>query len=78
VVEGVASRVTDSATVERVAAAYAATGWPAEARDGAIVAPYSAPSAGPPPWDLWVVPPVTAFCLSTGEPSGAMRFEFER
>jgi Pyridoxamine 5'-phosphate oxidase len=76
VAEGMAVHVTDEATVEGIAALYAATGWPAEARGSTLVAPYSAPSAGPPPWDLWVMQPVTAFCVSTGEPQGAMRFQF--
>jgi general stress protein 26 len=76
VVEGTAARVTDEATLARLAERYAAQGWPATVSDGAITAPYSAPSAGPPPWDLYVVTPVTAFGVATAEPYGATRWRF--
>jgi pyridoxine/pyridoxamine 5'-phosphate oxidase len=76
VVEGTATRVTDEATVERLAKAYAAQGWPATARDGALTAEYSAPSAGPPPWDLYEMIPKTAFGVATKEPFGATRWRF--
>jgi pyridoxine/pyridoxamine 5'-phosphate oxidase len=78
VVEGTAAKVTAHATVERLAKRYAAQGWPASASDGAITAEYSAPSAGPPPWDLYAVMPVTAFGVATKEPFGAMRWRFDR
>jgi hypothetical protein len=42
--------------------------------DGAFTAPYSAPSAGPPPWNLYVVKPSVAFGVGLG---GAMRWRFE-
>lgn len=77
VVEGAASRVTDQATIQRLAELYAAQGWPASASEGAITAPYSAPSAGPGPWDLYVITPVVAFGVATAEPYGAMRWNFE-
>jgi pyridoxine/pyridoxamine 5'-phosphate oxidase len=76
VVEGTATRVTDEATLERLAKAYAAQGWPAAAKDGAITAEYSAPSAGPPPWDLYEMVPTTAFGVATKEPFGATRWRF--
>lgn len=76
VVEGKADRVTDQETLERIAAVYSEQGWPATVSNGAITAPYSAPSAGPPPWDLYEVTPVTAFLLSTSEPYGATRYRF--
>jgi len=75
-VEGTAVRVTDMATLTRLAARYAAQGWPASAIDGAITAEYSAPSAGPAPWDLYVVTPLTAFGVATAEPHGATRWRF--
>jgi hypothetical protein len=68
--------VTDVATLERLAKLYAAQGWPARASDGAITAEYSAPSAGRPPWELWVVMPVTAFGVASAEPFGATRWRF--
>ena len=75
-IEGTATRVTDEATLARLAELYALQGWPATVSDGAITAPYSAPSAGPPPWDLYVVAPVTAFGVATAEPYGATRWRF--
>ncbi|HEX2681274.1 MAG TPA: pyridoxamine 5'-phosphate oxidase family protein, partial [Candidatus Dormibacteraeota bacterium] len=58
VVEGMAAKVTEPKTLGRLANRYRDGGWPAEVRDGALVAPYSAPSAGPGPWDLYEVTPV--------------------
>lgn len=77
VVEGTTSRVTDQATLQRIAERYAAQGWPASASDDALTAAYSAPSAGPPPWNLYAFTPVTAFGVATAEPYGAMRWRFE-
>lgn len=76
VVEGSAEKVTDDATLYRLAKAYADQGWPVTVSDGAFTAPYSAPSAGPPPWDLNAVTPVTAFGVATAEPNGATRWRF--
>ena len=49
VIEGTAVKVTDDATLHRVAKVYAESGWPAVVKDGAFTYDYSAPSAGPPP-----------------------------
>jgi hypothetical protein len=49
IVEGEASRVTDPPTLAEAARRYRAGGWPAEVEDDALTAPFSAPSAGPPP-----------------------------
>jgi hypothetical protein len=76
VVEGSAAKVTDAATLQRLAERYAAQGWPATVKDGAFTAPYSAPSAGPPPWDLYVFTPKTAFGVAGAEPYGATRWRF--
>jgi hypothetical protein len=70
--------VTDAETLERLAKIYVAGGWPAEVRDGAFVAPFSAPSAGPPPWDLYEVTPVSATGVASSEPDGATRWLFDR
>lgn len=78
VVEGTAVKVTDPATLERLAKAYVASGWPADVRDGAFVAPYSAPSAGPPPWNLYEVTVDSATGVATAEPLGATRWRFDR
>ena len=77
VVEGSASKVTDAATLQRLAERYAAQGWPASVKDGAFTAPYSAPSAGPPPWDLYEFTPQTAFGVAGAEPYGATRWRFQ-
>ena len=76
VVEGTAARVTDAATLQRLAQRYVDQGWPARVSDGAFTAEYSAPSAGPPPWHLYVLAPGTAFGVATAEPSGATRWQF--
>lgn len=77
VIEGTAARVSDEATLVRLAERYSAQGWPATVKDGAFTAPYSAPSAGPPPWDLYVISPVTAFAVASAEPHGATRWRFD-
>ncbi len=76
VLEGEATRVTDAATLERLAAVYRDGGWPAQVEDDAFTAPYSAPSAGPPPWYLYRVVVHTAFGVAGTEPPGATRWRF--
>lgn len=78
VFEGVATRVTDRPTLERLAALYRDQGWPAEVEDDAFTAPYSAPSAGPPPWHLYRCKFHTATGVATEEPHGATRWQFGR
>ena len=77
IVEGAATKVTDGSTLQRLAELYDAQGWPATVKDGAFTAPYSAPSAGPPPWDLYEFTPTTAFGVATAEPYGATRLRFQ-
>lgn len=74
--EGTAARVTDAASLERIAALYRGIGWPAEVEGDAFTAPYSAPSAGPPPWHLYRFTVASAVGLRTVEPHGASRWEF--
>ncbi len=76
VVEGRAAKVTDQATLERLAQRYAAQGWPAHASDGALTAEFSAPSAGPPPWHLYAVTALVAFGVAGAKPYGATRWRF--
>ncbi|MGH8985910.1 MAG: hypothetical protein ACRDY6_18825 [Acidimicrobiia bacterium] len=76
VVEGKAAKVRDDATLQRAAEGYASHGWNPTVRDGAFYAEYSAPSAGPPPWDVYKVTPATAFGVGTAEPGGATRWRF--
>jgi len=77
VVEGTVVRVTDEPTLQRLAELYATQGWPARVGDGALTAEYSAPSAGPPPWDLYAVTPSTAIGVASAEPYGATRWRFQ-
>jgi hypothetical protein len=51
--EGEAVRVSEPALLEKVAAIYRDLGWPAQVQGDTYTAPYSAPSAGPPPWHLY-------------------------
>jgi hypothetical protein len=78
VLEGSATRTTDPSTLEKAVAIFAEGGWPAEVDGDAITAPFSAPSAGPPPWHLYRFTFHTAFGVATAEPYGATRWRFER
>jgi predicted pyridoxine 5'-phosphate oxidase superfamily flavin-nucleotide-binding protein len=76
VLEGVGGRVVDPDTLERLARVYREGGWPAEVEGDAFTAPYTAPSGGPPPWNLYRVTVRTVFGLATEEPFGATRWRF--
>ena len=76
VFEGKATRVTDARTLERLAAHYRENGWPAKVEGDAFTAPYSAPSAGPPPWYLYRFTFHAAFAVAGEEPYGATRWRF--
>ena len=76
VIDGTAVRVTDAKALERLAEAYRAQGWPASVAGDAFTAECSAPSAGRPPWYLYVVTPTAAFGVATAEPHGATRWRF--
>ena len=76
VIEGVAARVTDDETLQRLAKRYGEGGWPARVEDGAFTYDFSAPSAGPPPWHLYAITPTTVYGVLTTEPGGAMRWRF--
>ncbi|MEV4252234.1 pyridoxamine 5'-phosphate oxidase family protein [Spirillospora sp. NPDC049652] len=76
VLEGTAERTTDAAEIARVAAVYAAGGWPAEPAGDAITAPYSAQSAGPGPWHLYRFTARAAVGVAIAEPYGATRWHF--
>ena len=54
-INGRAELITDPELVAELAAVWAADGWPAEPDQSgtAITAPFSAPSAGNPPWHLY-------------------------
>lgn len=76
VLEGEAVRITDPEALERLASHYRAGGWPAEVEGDAFTAPFSAPSAGPPPWYLYTLNLHTVFALGGAEPPGATRWRF--
>ena len=78
VLDGTAARVTDPETLEQVAAGYRAGGWPAQVDGDAFTAPYSAPSAGPPPWHVYRFTFRTVVGVATTEPNGATRWRFQR
>ena len=76
VIEGKAVRVTDDATLQRLAKRYGDTGWPAKVEDHAFTHEYSAPSAGPPPWYLYAITPTTIYGVRSSGPGGATRWRF--
>jgi hypothetical protein len=77
VIEGHARRVTDRDSLEKLATAYHAQGWPAQVEAEDLTAPYSAPSAGPAPWHLYVLDAEVAFGVASAEPHGATRWRFK-
>jgi len=78
VVEGRAERVLDADELQTVADVFAAQGWPARVAGDALTAEFSAPSAGPPPWNVYRVVPARVYALATAEPYGAARFALAR
>lgn len=70
-------KVRDEAELQRIAGLYASKyGWHLKVHNGAYLADYGAPSAGPPPYELYKVQPVTVYGLGTEEPFGATRWRF--
>jgi hypothetical protein len=76
VFEGKATRVTDTPTLERLASRYREGGWEATVESEGFTAPYSAPSAGPPPWHLYRFTIDRVFGVAGEEPHGATRWRF--
>jgi Pyridoxamine 5'-phosphate oxidase len=76
VLEGEATRVTDTATLEQLAGRFREGGWPAQVEGDAFTAPFSAPSAGPPPWQVYRFVPRVVSGVATAEPCGATRWTF--
>ena len=74
---GDALRVTDSPTLESVAAIYREGGWPATVDGDAFTAPFNAPSAGRPPWYLYRFTFDTVVGVAGEEPNGATRWRFD-
>ena len=70
--EGEAKIIRDEGELQRIAKLY--SDWGPQVRDGAFWHEFSAPSAGPPPWDVYEMTPHAIYGLSTGEPHGATRW----
>lgn len=79
VVEGEATKVCDAAKLKRVAEVYASKyGWHVTVRDGAFHDAEGAPTAGPPPYEVYEVTPTVAFGFGTREETmaAATRWRF--
>ena len=76
VLEGTAHRITDESTLDRIAARYRESGWPAEREGAAFTAPYTAPSGGPSPWYVYRISLTAAHAVATAGPGGATRWTF--
>jgi hypothetical protein len=73
-----AQKVRDDETLQRVAHAYAEKyGWHVTIRDGAFYAD-GAPTAGPPPYEVYEVRPQRAFSFGLQESFHATRYHFEQ
>ncbi|MGH2534640.1 MAG: pyridoxamine 5'-phosphate oxidase family protein [Thermomicrobiales bacterium] len=78
VVDGEAAIVRDEATPRRVADRYAAKyDWHVAVRDGAFFAD-GAPTAGPPPYDVYEVTLTTVFAFGKDESFRPTRWRFSR
>lgn len=79
VFEGAARRVTDGPTLERLAKHYREEGgWPAQVEGEGFTAPFTAPSGGPPPWNLYELEIQRVYAVAKVEPYGATRWLFLR
>jgi hypothetical protein len=72
VAEAEAKIIRGDAELQRIAALY--SDWGPQVRDGAFWHEFSAPSAGPPPWDVYAITPTTFYAMATAEPYGATRW----
>ena len=73
VAEGEARIIRDEGELQRIATLY--SDWGPQVRDGAFWHEYSAPSAGPPPWDVYEIAPTIVYAVATAEPHGATRWK---
>ena len=78
VLEGEAEKVRDEARLRRVAEVYASKyGWQVSVRHGAFYAD-GAPTAGPPPYDVYELTMAKVFGFGTDESFSAVRWSFWR
>lgn len=73
---GTAVRETDPQLLDAVAGKYRDGGWPAEVDGDALIGPYSAQTAGPPPWYLYRLTVTQIVGLNLSESGGATRWRF--
>jgi nitroimidazol reductase NimA-like FMN-containing flavoprotein (pyridoxamine 5'-phosphate oxidase superfamily) len=77
VVEGEAVKINDEAKLQRVADVYASKyDWHVTVRDGVFYADYGAPTAGPPPFEVYEIAPTVAFGFGTEESFSPTRWRF--
>ena len=77
VVEGTASIERDPAALERVAQAYATKyEWHVRMQHGAFDADYGAPTAGPPPYDVYALRPRSVYAFGVTENFSPTRYRF--
>jgi hypothetical protein len=77
ILEGTARQVTDQKTLEKLAEIYRSEGWPVHVEGTAFSAPYTAPSGGPPPWNLYRLAAHTAYGIGGEVAPQATRWRFE-
>jgi hypothetical protein len=70
---GEAKIIRDEGYLQRIAELF--SDWGPTVRDGAFWHEYSAPSAGPPPWDVYEITPTTFYAVASEEPHGATRWQ---
>ncbi len=76
VIEGPAATLRDEATLQRIARAYACKyGWSVRVQDTRFVGD-GAPTAGPPPYDVYELAPATIFAFGTKEAFSPTRWCF--
>lgn len=77
IMEGEARKITDQATLHRLAEAYDTKyGWHITVNGAAYDAPFGAPSAGQPPYELYKLTLSKVYGLGSDEPYGATRWDF--
>ena len=77
VLEGEAAKVREEARLQRVADLYASKyDWPVIVREGAFYADYGAPTAGPPPYDVYELTPRLVYGFGTEESFSPTRWRF--
>jgi nitroimidazol reductase NimA-like FMN-containing flavoprotein (pyridoxamine 5'-phosphate oxidase superfamily) len=72
VAEGEAKIIRDEGELQRIATLF--SDWGPQVRDGAFWHEFSAPSAGPPPWDVYEITLKTVYAVASAEPHGATRW----